>query len=229
MNLQESIRRILREELNVPSYIKRRLNVADEYISDLDPEVVCRHWVIDEVDRYVEIIMSDIVTNIMESSSEVIGDNYTSKYDEIYESLINLNYPEQLRDFFYESIDNCNPKHMNLQESIRRILREELNVPSYIKRRLNVADEYINNLDSEVVCRHWRDDESKEYVSESMAEITRSITDFSINISDDEYGEKFDEIYGSLIDLGYREKFKDFFYESLQNCNPKHRMRFMKP
>ena len=173
--------------------------------------------------------MSDIVTNIMESSSEVIGDNYTSKYDEIYESLINLNYPEQLRDFFYESIDNCNPKHMNLQESIRRILREELNVPSYIKRRLNVADEYINNLDSEVVCRHWRDDESKEYVSESMAEITRSITDFSINISDDEYGEKFDEIYGSLIDLGYREKFKDFFYESLQNCNPKHRMRFMKP
>ena len=119
--------------------------------------------------------------------------------------------------------------NMNLQESIRRILREELNVPSYIKRRLNVADEYINNLDSEVVCRHWRDDESKEYVSESMAEITRSITDFSINISDDEYGEKFYEIYGSLIDLGYREKFKDFFYESLQNCNPKHRMRFMKP
>ena len=32
-----------------------------------------------------------------------------------------------------------------------------------------------------------------------------------------------------LIDLGYKEKFKDFFYESLQNCNPKHRMRFMKP
>ena len=118
---------------------------------------------------------------------------------------------------------------MNLQESIKKILREELNVPSYIKRRLYLVDEYINNLDPEVVCRHWRDDESKEYVSESMAEITRSITDFSINISDDEYGEKFDEIYGILIDLGYKEKFKDFFYESLQNCNPKHRMRFMKP
>jgi hypothetical protein len=229
MNVQETIKRILREGMFVPPSIKKRIDYVDEYINDMDSDDVCSNWVIDEVDRYVEIIMSDIVTNIMESSSEVIGDNYTSKYDEIYESLINLNYPEQLRDFFYESIDNCNPKHMNLQESIRRILREELNVPSYIKRRLNVADEYINNLDSEVVCRHWRDDESKEYVSESMAEITRSITDFSINISDDEYGEKFDEIYGSLIDLGYREKFKDFFYESLQNCNPKHRMRFMKP
>ena len=118
---------------------------------------------------------------------------------------------------------------MNLKESIRKVLREEINIPSYIKRRLNVADEYISDLDPEVVCRHWRDDESKEYVSESMAEITRSITDFSINISDDEYGEKFDEVYGILIDLGYKEKFKDFFYESLQNCNPKHRMRFMKP
>ena len=118
---------------------------------------------------------------------------------------------------------------MNLQESIKKILREEINIPSYIKRRLYLVDDYINNLDPEDVCRYWRDDESKEYVSESMAEITRSITDFSININDDEYTEKYDEIYGSLIDLGYKEKFKDFFYESLQNCNPKHRMRFMKP
>ena len=43
------------------------------------------------------------------------------------------------------------------------------------------------------------------------------------------YTEKYDEIYGTLIDLGYRKKFKDFFYESLQNCNPKHRMRFIRP
>ena len=117
----------------------------------------------------------------------------------------------------------------NLFESIRRILREEGNIPSYLKRRLFIVDKYIDDLDPEDVCRYWRDDESKDYVNESMAEITRSIIDFSINISDDEYSEKFDEVYGILIDLGYREKFKDFFYESLQNCNPKHRMRFMKP
>ena len=118
---------------------------------------------------------------------------------------------------------------MNLQESIKKILREEVNIPSYVKRRLYLVDEYISDLDPEDVCRYWRDDEGKDYVDESMAEITRSIIDFSINISDDEYTEKFDEVYGILIDLGYRKKFKDFFYESLQNCNPKHRMRFMKP
>ena len=118
---------------------------------------------------------------------------------------------------------------MNLQESIRRILKEEINIPSYIKRRLYVVDEYISDLDPGHVCRYWDDDEVKEYVNQHMAEITRSIIDFSINIIDDEYGEKFDEVYGILIDLGYKENFKDFFYESLQNCNPKHRMRFMKP
>ena len=107
-NLQESIRRILREGMFVPPSIKKRIDYVDEYINDLDSDDVCSNWVIDEVDRYVEIIMSDIVTNIMESSTEVVGNNYTSKYNEIYESLINLNYPEQLRDFFYESIDNCN-------------------------------------------------------------------------------------------------------------------------
>ena len=107
MNIQETIKRIIREGMFVPPSIKKRIDYVDEYINDLDSHDVCSNWVIDEVDRYVEIIMSDIVTNIMESSSEVIGDNYTSKYNEIYESLINLNYPEQLRDFFYESIDNC--------------------------------------------------------------------------------------------------------------------------
>lgn len=107
-NLQESIRRILREGMFVPPSKKKIIDYVDEYMEDLNSDYVCNHWVIDEVDRYVEITMTDIVTTIMENSSEeVIGDNYTSKYDEIYESLINLNYPEQLRDFFYESIDNC--------------------------------------------------------------------------------------------------------------------------
>jgi hypothetical protein len=117
---------------------------------------------------------------------------------------------------------------MNLQENIRRILKEEVNVPPYIKRRLYVVDEYISDLDPEDVCRYWDDNHAKEYVNQHMSDIVRSIVDFRIQVNDDEYTEKYDEIYGSLIDLGYREKLEDFFYESLQNCNPKHRMRFMK-
>ena len=118
---------------------------------------------------------------------------------------------------------------MNLQESIRKILREEVNIPSFLKRRLYVVDEYISDLDPEDVCRYWGDDESKNYVNESMADITRNIIYTSIIISDDKYTELYDHIYGHLQDLGYEEKLKNFFYESLQNCNPKHRMRFIRP
>tara|TARA_R110000868_G_scaffold61727_6_gene187401 strand:+ start:1982 stop:2341 length:360 start_codon:yes stop_codon:yes gene_type:complete len=119
---------------------------------------------------------------------------------------------------------------MNLQENIRRILlREDVNVPLYIKRRLYVVDEYISDLDPYRVCRYWGDNEVKEYVNQHMSDIVRSIIGFRIQLNDDVYTEKYGEVYGSLIDLGYRKKLEDFFYESIKTCNPKSRGRFMKP
>ena len=118
---------------------------------------------------------------------------------------------------------------MGMENNIRRILREEVNVPQYLKRRLFFADEYISNLDPEDVCKYWGDDEAWGYVNECMSYIVRNIIDFSNDISDDEYSEKYNEIYGILIKLEYQKKIFNLFYESLDNCNPKHRMRFMKP
>jgi len=37
---------------------------------------------------------------------------------------------------------------MNLQESIRRILREEIEIPLYIRRRYYCIDEYIKKLEN---------------------------------------------------------------------------------
>jgi len=37
---------------------------------------------------------------------------------------------------------------MNLQKTIRRILREEVNTPIYIKRRYSCMDEYITKLEN---------------------------------------------------------------------------------
>ena len=38
--------------------------------------------------------------------------------------------------------------NMNLQESIRKVLREEMKLPNYIKRRYNCMDEYITKLEN---------------------------------------------------------------------------------
>lgn len=37
---------------------------------------------------------------------------------------------------------------MNLQETIRRILREEAKIPTYVKRRMGCFEDYINKLES---------------------------------------------------------------------------------
>ncbi len=113
MDIQEQIRRILKEELLregmfVSPYVKNKIDYVDDYIINLDSGDICNHWVVDEVDEYVNSTMSDIVRNIIDNySSEINSENYNSKYDEIYEFLVNLGYTEQIRNFFYESIDNC--------------------------------------------------------------------------------------------------------------------------
>ena len=38
--------------------------------------------------------------------------------------------------------------NMNLQQTIRRILREELNIPLYVRRRYICMDEYITKLEN---------------------------------------------------------------------------------
>jgi hypothetical protein len=110
MNLRENIRRILKEETKLPPSVKRRLHYVDEYISNLEPNDVCNHWSDDEVNEYVSGVLSEIVRIMINDSSGITSDDYVSVYDDIYGILINLNYPEQIRDFFYESLETCSPK-----------------------------------------------------------------------------------------------------------------------
>jgi hypothetical protein len=115
---------------------------------------------------------------------------------------------------------------MNLKESIKRILREKIEIESLVKRRLYFAEEYIENLDPNDVCKYWKDDEINDFVRGGMAEITRFMTDSMRWIETEKYVEMYDDVYEMLIELGYRERLEIFFYESLENCDPRHREKF---
>ena len=117
----------------------------------------------------------------------------------------------------------------NLYESIRRILREETKIPSSVKRRLHYVDEYIDKLESNDVCNHWSDDEADNYVSGTLSDIVRIIIGDSSGINSNNYGSVYDVIYEFLVNLNYPEQIKDFFYEALETCSPKSRMKFKKP
>ena len=107
MNIQDNIRRILREGMFVPPFIKIVIDYVDKYINDLDSDDVCTYWVVDEIDHYVNSTMSDIVRNILDTLPGINNDNYSSNYTEIYGLLEEKGYKLQIGDFFNESMDNC--------------------------------------------------------------------------------------------------------------------------
>ena len=106
-NLQESIRRILREEIEIPGYLKRRLYIADEYMDNLNADSLHDGWVLDEIDEFVRGCMGAITRMIISKTGEYISeDNYMKLYDDIYGYLIKLGYQKRLFNFFYDTMIN---------------------------------------------------------------------------------------------------------------------------
>jgi hypothetical protein len=106
MNLKESIRRILREEFN-PIKARRMIYIADEYISKLTPEDICGHWTEFEADDYMNASMSEITREMIYEYPDMESEEYMDYYDEIYSILLEFKYDEKIRNFFLESLDNC--------------------------------------------------------------------------------------------------------------------------
>ena len=80
--------------LEMDSTIRRRIHIADDFISNLNPEDVCLNWKSSEVNNYVNTTLSDAV-------HLVLTDN--DLYDEVYDYLSNK-YRKHIRDFFFESL-----------------------------------------------------------------------------------------------------------------------------
>jgi len=128
MKLQRHIRRILREEHISPITVIRRINFVEEYINELVPREVCRHWVRDEVKEYVSGTMKEIVRTMIDTFLDIKSEIYNEVFDETYDILIDLGYEKKVRDFFLESMDNC---RKNIQES------EGKKLPSFFTRRVD--------------------------------------------------------------------------------------------
>jgi hypothetical protein len=95
------------------------------------------------------------------------------------------------------------------------------------RRLLYIADYYINNLNPRDVCMYWSNEEVKGYTNEAMGEIVRFMTDKIFDIKNyennvmfnsDKWNEVYNITYDLLLELNYDNKIRDFFYESLDNC-----------
>lgn len=131
--INESIRKILKEEIDILS-IRRRLFIVDDYIQNLSSKDICDYWVSDEVDNYVNETMAEIVRVMLDSIRGINADNWHDTYEEIYELLIDLGYREEIEDFFYDSLDNCdkiikeNNSHINRKEKLQKLIDNEIDL-----------------------------------------------------------------------------------------------------
>ena len=128
MNLQENIRKILREETILPLYIRRRVSMEelDDLVLDVKDLIDSNY---DKTDAIYDTVRQFVATKKEFKFKDETERGYWDSYIEVEEPLVNY-------------------VKTNLHESKKRILREETKLPNYIKRRYICMDEYITKLEN---------------------------------------------------------------------------------
>jgi hypothetical protein len=183
MNLQESIRRILREEFKLPNLIRRRFRQKelDKLVSNVERTFETHRISQQHREDVIDAEVDDFIMN------SVYYGEFEDFDDEIYQDIYNQ-YREPLVDYIKSKID------MNIQESIRKVLREELNNRGdcnimYVPEQYSKLDRFSNLWDMVV-------NEIDELIEVSQLEkelLPKDITVYSVQ-------EKFDTDYVKRMD-----------------------------
>lgn len=110
-NIQESIKRILREESEPLIRLRRRLNVIDELLSYqvknyYQPDRICSHYVSGE--ELVEVVMYSVIDHMYWDYFSDIDDNskgWSSMY-QYMEKYIKDNYGDKLKEYYHMNCGN---------------------------------------------------------------------------------------------------------------------------
>jgi len=182
MNLQESIRRILREESDLydnPRKVVKQHNdydlIVDKISSLKDPNKIkniIEDWILDNEEYFADLIFdsegeeyincehaAEMVSQILSDSNKKhklqVGNIKKQSHAWVnYDGVIidptksqfpGIEHNDYLEDIYWEK------ENMNLQESIRRILREEMNKEvKWLLRKLGDPD-VMDDLDATVI------------------------------------------------------------------------------
>jgi len=149
MNLQESIRRILREPVNESTFFRRRVDmnsidkkffenlnkVTDTYLRKHNNGGYCSFNV------FRTTVISYLIDDYRDNLSDEDYDNFP--YDEVYDFLLKHFY-DKIKNRYVEAFGG------DINESIRKILREENSLIPMIRRRVPHDDlerEFKESLD----------------------------------------------------------------------------------
>jgi len=179
MNLQENIKRILREERKLSNFLRRRLEMLDyevERFNKWGGHNICIFFKSDI--EYFETIMENAIDFMYYNYFSNIDDN-SGEWAHIYLDMVNYIRKKYQDKIMKHYDDNCGSGLIPLKESIRKVLREESEdkklklVKSIIYNMFdNVSLEYDSKA-NEILIYH--DKEEKLEISE----ICDTINDFT--------------------------------------------------
>jgi hypothetical protein len=91
------------QESKIRSF-QRRIGIADEIISQLNPKDVCRIWNKNETDAL--LYADDVIVGIVWEINRTLGiDSYHNK--DLYKFFEVIGYYDKLKKFFYKSFELC--------------------------------------------------------------------------------------------------------------------------
>lgn len=198
MNLRESIKTALKEELGL-RWIKRNFRYVNQWLNEfLDAEDVCDNWLPSQVDTFVNETMVELSSALVVMAPIKGRENYIPFREKIYESLIESGYQKKIRDFFIESINNCDS-----------LIKESNDSPisPQVKRRIPSIDYALNHfLRSLNPClfKDW------EFYVEMILDM---VEDFVLR----HFWRHEEEIFQYLKDYKVKE-IKEYWEERRRNC-----------
>jgi hypothetical protein len=212
MNLQEHIRKVLREDRKLSNFLKRRLKNLDyEVDSRLNNTFggsnICIFFKSEE----------DFFETIMENAIEAMYYNYFSHIDDnsgewAHEYLDMVDYiRKKHKDKIMKHYDNnCGSGSIPLKENIRKVLKKEYEIPLNVRRRFNILKNILgSSLRSSYPCDY---DVLDEFIEDIISDVNQFFR----------WIDKEDGMTSEQAELTIRDylldNIKEYYLEEIQNC-----------
>jgi hypothetical protein len=210
MNLQQTIRRILREEIDE----NRKERIFKKVVNVLTTSIYPR-------EKGNKIIFWFISDQLNEPVFEYSKPKKTLKVLKgRVKNYLDTFIPESLGDEFRTNVlknvfNNLTSNSLILNKIIveNRLLKEDLNsIPSNVRRRINLGDEYIKDTLKSFIFREY--DKNKDFDSILNKTITRCVNKILFELPDEfeSYTDKLSKIIYDYI----KENYKEFILDTIE-------------
>jgi tetrahydromethanopterin S-methyltransferase subunit G len=154
MNLQENIRKVLKEDRKLSNFLRRRLHMLDYEVEYYFNEIEHRIGPYSGIDicviykngvRLFETIMETAINAMYYNHFSHIDDNsgeWAHEYLDMVDYIRNK-YQDKIMKYYD---DNCGSGSIPIKESIRKVLREEVKTKSTSKEFSKYKDSWFNSL-----------------------------------------------------------------------------------